>query len=195
MAKRYNRDHIEIFHDYGLFIPSRTISMEADEDNTVSVMMANRVIKNLNILASISKDPITMILLTGGGDTVAGMAIYDAIRTLKDIHITVEVRGEASSMGCIVLQAADHRVMMPGAYLMFHAGTVATTNASPDEMLNEAKFIHEHGERCDRIIYNRILEKDPKLSWKKFRQDVIGARYLFADDAVALGLADEVKAI
>ena len=198
MAKRFNRDHIEIYHDYGLYIPTRTINLDQSTDeegeNTVNFAMANRLIKNLNILSSISKEDITIIINTEGGDEYQGMAIYDAIRVLKDTHVTIEVHGPAQSMGCIVLQAADRRILMPNATLMYHTGSSNSGTFHPDEMLQAAAFNYAYGvEKCDRVIYNRMLEKNPKLSWKKFRQECISSRYLFAEDAVALGLADEVK--
>lgn len=195
MAKRYNRDHIEIYHDYNLHLPTRTIDLRSEE-NSVNIDMASQAIKNLNILAHLSKDPITILINTEGGDEYQGMAIYDAITTLQDIHVTAVVYGAAQSMGCIVLQAADHRVLMPSAAIMYHTGTTFIPDLEPDEMLHTAIFTHKYGlERCDRVIYNRLLEKDPKLSWKKFRQDCKSSRYMFADEAVALGLADEVKSI
>lgn len=196
MAKRYNRDHIEIFHDYGLFIPTRTIYLDDGDDNSVGYQMANRAIKNLNILASLSKEDITLIINTEGGDEYQGMAIYDAIRALKDTHVTAIVRGAAQSMGCIVLQAADKRIVSPNSALMFHTGSSNVPDLHPDEMLQSATFTFKYGtEKCDKVIYNRMLEKDPKLTWKKFRQDCIRSRYMFADEAVQLGLADEVESV
>lgn len=199
MSRRFSRDHIEILHDYGLFVPTRTIVMDQgaldeETDNTVNFSMANRLIKNLTILDSISKDDITIIVNTEGGDEYQGMAIYDAVRALKDTHVTIEIHGCAQSMGCIMLQAADRRVLMPNAALMFHTGSTSTGDYHPDEMLAVANFNYRYGiEVCDRIIYNRLLEKNPKLSWKKFRQVAISSRYMLADEAVAIGLADEVK--
>lgn len=196
MAKRYNRDHIEIFHDYGLYIPTRLISLDSADGNSVDVDMATKAIKNLNILAHLSKDPITVLINTEGGDEYQGMAIYDEIQSFSDIHVTVVVKGAAQSMGCIVLQAADYRIVMANAALMFHTGSSSTGDFHPDEMLNSAIFTYKYGtERCDQVIYNRMREKNPKLSLKKFREECISSRYMFAEDAVRLGLADEVKAI
>lgn len=193
MAKRYNRDHIEIFHDYGLHIPTRTISLDAPDGNSVDYEMATRAIKNLSILASLSKDPITLILNTEGGDIYQGMAVYDEIQSYSDIHMTAVVKGAAQSMGCIILQAADYRILMPNAALMYHSGELGA-GAHAEEAYRDITFNREYGRnRCDLAIYNRMLEKNPKLSLKKFRQDCLLSRWMFADEAVELGLADEVK--
>lgn len=194
MAKRYNRDHIEIFHDYGLHIPTRTISLDSSDGNSVDYEMTTRAIKNLSILANLSKDPITVILNTEGGDCYQGMAIYDEIKSMHDIHVTAIVKGAAQSMGCIVLQAADHRILMPSASLMYHNGSGRGPEANSYERLNAETYDHNYGLNiCDLAIYNRMLEKNPKLSLKKFREDCLRSRWLFAEEAVALGLADEVK--
>src|SRR5271166_6582243 len=116
---RIVKDDVDRFHDYSIHIPSRTIFMgtenlsETDfEESGVDTSMAERQIKNLHLLDSISKDEITILMNNIGGDVIHGMAIYDAIRSCQS-HITIKVLGHAMSMGSIILQAADERLMLP----------------------------------------------------------------------------------
>jgi ATP-dependent protease ClpP protease subunit len=56
-----------------------------------------------------------------GGTWENGMVIYDAIRSCRS-YVTMLVHGQAYSMGAVILQAADFRVIQPNASVMVHAG-------------------------------------------------------------------------
>jgi len=125
---RMRRDDIMYFMDEGLYIPTRTIyigstSIEEGEESGVDYLMAEKAIKALHILdSSAAEQPITIILNNPGGDVVHGLAIYDAIRHCRN-HVTIKVYGHAMSMGAIILQAADERLMSENSVMMLHYGT------------------------------------------------------------------------
>jgi len=92
--------------------------------------MAEYFIKAMYLLES--KDPekgVTIIMNNPGGDWYHGMAIYDAIKS-SSCFCTIKVFGHAMSMGSVILQAADHRVMMPNSRFMIHYGYNAINNHS-----------------------------------------------------------------
>ena len=193
-------DAIEIYHRFSIFPQARIINLTSDisedgEEMGVGHSMSDPFLKNLAILESISKDPITVIHNTEGGDTFQGIAIYDAIKASK-CHITIKVMGTCMSMGTIILQAADERVLAPNAAVMFHDGT-SFAGGNSHECANSAEFYKQHSKMCDDILFARILEKRAKdnhapMSRKTFDNLVLKGTYIFAKQAVELGLADRI---
>ncbi len=94
-------------------------------------------------------------------------------------------------MGSIILQAADMRRLMPHAHIMFHLGSPTPTGNNIHETLNAANYEKEYGDKLDMVLFQKIRNVK-KISWKKFQEMNFKGRYLHAEEAVALGLADEV---
>lgn len=197
MSRRVNRDDIDKFHDYSLHIPSRTIYMGSEHINDddfsesgVEATMAERQIKNLHILEMVSNDPITIILNNPGGDVNHGLAIYDAIKSCKS-HVTIKVFGHAMSMGSIILQAADERIMAPNASQMIHYGTLGVDK--------EAKTVYKIVEECKRIdkwmenmYLAKIQERQPHFTRARLQRLLNHDTFLTAAQSVELGLADKI---
>ncbi len=74
---KHVRDDLDRFHDYSIYIPTRTIYMGSEEHDLVEGesgtdgAMAERVIKNLHILDSIAEAPIQILMNNIGGDEYA----------------------------------------------------------------------------------------------------------------------------
>lgn len=196
-----NKDHVAILHDYGIHIPTRTLMMESatddeGEENGVNYTMATKFFKNMHLLEASSKDPITIILNTGGGDVGHGMAIYDRISNSK-CHITIKVYGHAESMGSVILQAADERILAPHAKIMFHFGEGSTTCGNPEEILSHAAFELDYGRKVDQILYERIRAKhdleNRVFTKNKFKEMNFRGKYMTAQEAIELGLADRIE--
>jgi len=99
------------------------VSDDGEESGTDS-HMAERVIKNLQILENVSEsgeDPITIVMNNPGGCWFSGMAIYNAIQACKN-HVTIICYGQVMSMGSIIFQAADERIMSEDCDMMIHYG-------------------------------------------------------------------------
>lgn len=196
MSRRINRDDVDKFHDYSLYIPTRTIYMGSEHmsdegaENGVDAIMAERQIKNLHILDNISQDEITIILNNPGGDVNHGLAIYDAIRACRS-KVTIKVFGYAMSMGSIILQAGDERVMSPTSSQMIHYGAMAIDK--------EQKTVYKHTEEAKRIdrwmermYLEKIREKHPQFSVQRLKGMLNHDTFLTAQQSVELGLADKV---
>lgn len=198
---RPSKDHVELLHDYGIHIPTRTLVLEGavdddGEETGVTYTMAMKFLKNMHLLEAGSKDPITVIMNTGGGDVGQGMAIYDRIAE-SECYITIIVYGYAQSMGSIILQAADARVLAPSAQIMFHLGEGEPATGNPYEILSAAQWDVAVSERVDEILYDRIKAKhdaDNKAFTKNKYKDLnFKGKYMSATEAVELGLADRVE--
>jgi ATP-dependent Clp protease protease subunit len=193
------RDDIDKFFEYELYIPTRTIYMgsvshdpETGESGTDGAM-AERVIKALHIFdssAPAGDKPITIIMNNPGGDAYHGLAIYDAIKACKN-HVTIIVYGHAMSMGSIIFQAADKRVMAPNSRMMIHYGTWGTHD-HPKIVYSWAEEGKKFNTWMELLYLERIREKHPNFTLKKVQQMCNFDTFLNPEQAVALGLADEV---
>lgn len=196
MSKRHTRDDIDQLHDYSIYLPTRTLYMGSEDNDAefgesgVDGAMAERVIKNLHILDTMSQEPITILMNNIGGDINHGLAIYDAILTCRS-HVTIKVFGHAMSMGSIILQAADERVMSPNSSQMIHYGSVGIDK--------EAKAAYKTADEYRRIdkwmegmFLSRIHERNPNVSLGKLRSLLAHDTFLTAEASVQIGLADKV---
>ena len=129
MAKKHkDNDSAWAWFDHNLDLDSRTIYMGSlgyspeGGESGVDHLMSEYFIKGMHLLESRkSEGDIKILMNNPGGEWYHGMAIYDAIRNSK-CHCTIKVYGHAMSMGSIILQAADHRIMMPNSRFMIHYG-------------------------------------------------------------------------
>lgn len=200
MSKRAQKDFIDQLHDYSLYIPTRTIYIGSESSSDVGIdsgesgvdhILAERFIKNMHLLESISKEPITIILNNPGGDWYHGIAIYDAIKS-SECYVTIIVYGHAMSMGSVILQAADKRIMAPNARLMIHYGYMGmSSNHSKifDKWSEENKRINKEMES---IYLEKMQAKNPHVTLPRLRRMLDFDTILSAAQTVKCGLADEV---
>lgn len=194
---RLNRDDIDKLHDYGLYVPKRTIyigsenvDMDGGETGT-DALMAERAVKNLLILDSQSQENITIVMNNLGGDWYHGMAIYDAIKACKS-HITIKAYGYVMSMGSVIMQAADDRIMTPNARMMIHhgyQGMGSTHTKIFEAWADESKKVTQ--EMID-IYLEKIRQKHPDFTDKKLDKMLNFDTILTASEAIELGLADKI---
>jgi len=175
--------------------------MESGEPG-VEFRMANRFIKNLDILTNIDPvKPIIVTLKTCGGDVNEGMAIYDAIMAAPN-PVTMVNYTHARSMSSIILQAANKRIMMPNSYFMFHEGDVET-GGTVKQFRSYADFtkktfdIAMYSIYADRMKHTpgSLVEKWNESRIHKWLKEQIDSKedvYLTADETVQWGFADEV---
>lgn len=193
------KESIDRFYDYDIHTETRTIyigsvSSDAEHgDSGTDAAMAERAIKALHILDSVAPSgdkPITIIMNNPGGDEYHGMAIYDAIKACKN-HVTIIVFGMAMSMGSIILQAADKRVMSPSSRIMIHYGTWGVHDHS--------KISYnwtEEGKKFDawmeELYLEKIKQKKPDFTLKKVKEMCNFDTFFDAKKALEYGLVDEI---
>jgi ATP-dependent Clp protease protease subunit len=196
---RINKESIDRLYDYDIYIPTRTIymgSLEVGEDGEESgtdAKMAERAIKGLHVLDSSAPDgtkPITIILNSPGGDVYHGLAIYDAIKACTN-QVTIIVYGAAMSMGSVILQAADKRVMSANAKLMVHYGEFSIDSHSKSTMV-WAKEEERNNLGMENMFLEKIRAKNPKFTRKQLQDMLNFDTILSAEEAIKLGLADEI---
>jgi len=191
------RDDIDKFFEYGIDLSSKTLymgSLEEDWDGGeagVDFRMARNVVQGLLVLDNIKKEePLTIIMNNPGGDWYHGIAIYDAIKACES-KVIIKAFGHAMSMGSIILQAADERVMSPNAKMMIHYGYCGHFGTSKNHLVwaeEEKKVMKD----MENIYLEKIHQKDPKFTRTKLRKMLDPDTILTAQEAIDLGLADSV---
>lgn len=198
MSRRVNRDDIDKFYDNDLYLPGRILYMgstnveDGVETGTDAIMAAN-VIKGLQILDTLAPTgdkPITIIMNNPGGDEYDGFAIYDAIKNCMN-HVTIIVFGKAMSMGGIILQAADKRIMSKNSRFMMHYGSFAI-DANAKDVYNWVDDNKKLDTLMEDIFLEKMKEKKPRINRVKLQEMLKSDFIVDAKSAVALGLADEV---
>jgi len=194
MATRKN----DSFYTSGLDMDRRLIYLGSvqnphEEESGVDFAMAEVAIRGLFTLDAAAPDgdrPITIIMNNPGGNVYHGLAIYDAIRSCKN-HTTIMAYGHAMSMGAIILQAADERILAPHTTLLVHDGSDGFIG-HPEDLSRRAKESERLRKVVDKILLARIQESKPKFTQKQLRKLSEFDTYLDANQAVELGLADGI---
>lgn len=179
------REGIDRFFDYDIHVDSRTIWI-GDGDEQLDKQSAQHAVKALHLLGTTPDKPISILLNSFGGCWFNGMAIYDAIKA-SPCHIDIVVVGAAMSMGSIILQAADTRIIYPNATVMVHDGYEGMSDVTPLTFQNWA----EHSKKLRTSMYRIFAERSgkPVSFWrKKCAADLI----LTAQEAKELGLVDSI---
>ena len=199
-------EEISQIHEQVLNIRNRVIylngeSMVKDAEPGVDYRMSSKFIKNIDILESISSDPIVINMNTIGGEWFYGMAIYDAIKA-SSCETTIVAYSWARSMSSIIFQAANTRIISPHCVFMVHWGTEApaghylavknyckfmeqkTENAMLDIYANKCingKFFKDRNMNFDQVKAHIVEQLETKSDW-----------WLDAQEAVDFGFADMI---
>lgn len=133
--------------------------------------------------------PMKIIVNSPGGSVIAGLALFDYIQELRKSghHITVVALGMAASMGGILLQAGDKRVVGANAMVLIHevsSGTSGTVSAMGDSL----EFSRRLWEKLAKILAQRSTMSAEQVKEACYKKDW----WLDAEEAVKLGFADEI---
>lgn len=133
--------------------------------------------------------PIEIIFCSPGGTVSDGFALFDFITELRarGHKITTKCIGVAASMGAILMQAGDERVMTRNAFLMVHEVS-SEGRGSLAELADHLKMVERFQAKGLDILTERatIARDDLAARWKKTDW------YLDAEEALSLGLIDRI---
>lgn len=141
--------------------------------------------------------PWTIHLNSVGGQEFAGYAVIEDLRAHSKrcggTHdVTIKVRGVAASMGGMILQAADHRIIGRYSTLMIHKGGMtydAEHSLTVDQMADDVEWQRQSVER----MIDLFLERTNLLTRQQIRRAISRKDWWIpAPAAVELGLADEI---
>lgn len=133
--------------------------------------------------------PITIIFNSPGGAVLDGLALFDYLRHLRGLghRVTTIALGRAASMGAVLLQAGDVRVIGENAFLLIHE--VSHTNTGKvSELEDTVEFSRRLQKRLLAILADRSRLSAVQISRRWSRKEW----WVDAHEAVELGLADQV---
>lgn len=135
--------------------------------------------------------PITLYVNSGGGSIYAGLAVYDTMQYLKCPVHTI-VTGIAASMGSFLAQAGapGHRYVLPRATTMIHQPSSGARGK-----VSDIEIDYKESERLKKMMTQLYVDHNNKgVTYDKFAELMDRDKYLTAQEAVDLGLADSVVA-
>lgn len=142
-----------------------------------------------------------IVFYSPGGSVFSGMYLYDFIQELRGEghYVTTRALGMAASMGGILLQAGDHRVMGAEARVLIHQIS-GFSGGKVFEIEDEVQLMKDMGDRILNIFVRRAAEASEngtashpltkvqlKRSWE--RKDW----WLDSDECLKYGIVDEVR--
>ena len=154
----------------------------------VSEQSANLIVAQLLFLEAEDPDAdIRLYVNSPGGDSYAGLAIYDAMQYVKP-DVQTYCIGMAMSMGALILAGgtAGKRYVLPNSKVMIHQGS-GGTRGTPADIQIAAREILSLTRR-----YAEILALHSGHEVEEVVRDIDRDRFLSPEEAVEYGLADQV---
>lgn len=135
--------------------------------------------------------PITVYINSGGGSVGSGIAIMEMIyktRADYEVKINTVVTGFAYSMGAIVFQAGDQRLMGSYSTLMLHSPQWFIAG-SDQRIFTDYAVLADHYKNLVANLFAQRTGKHDAAWWQEFIYSGRD-RFLTAREAIELGLAD-----
>jgi ATP-dependent Clp protease protease subunit len=130
---------------------------------------------------------ITLLFNSPGGAVLDGLALFDYLSQLRNLghHITTVALGRAASMGAVLLQAGDRRVIGQNAFMLIHeVSNLASGKVS--EMEDSVEFSKRLQKRLLAILSDRSNLSSTEIARRWSRKEW----WLDAEEAMSLGFAD-----
>ena len=185
------KDDLEMLHDNDIYVPNSFISVVG----VIDEFIVEKACKNLLFLELANKKKgggeITIYMNTPGGDVYSGMGLYDTIKACDNSHVKIIANGHLMSMGTIIMQAADERLITPNCRVMMHHGQVGVWANSKD-VIAAAKDTEELMKRTNKILLTKIRERHPKYTMAQLDKLLTVDKYMWPNEFVKMGLADKV---
>ena len=157
-----------------------------DEIGGSAGVSADDFVKDLN---DIDSDSITLRINSPGGSVFDAIAIYNAL-VQHPANVTVRVDALAASAASIVAMAGDTIEMMVGSQLMIH-DALGMEQGNAKEMREMAAFLDKQSDNIASIYAARVGDTSPE-ALKNWRNLMLAETWMFAQEAVDAGLADQV---
>ncbi|MDB5491095.1 MAG: ATP-dependent Clp protease proteolytic subunit ClpP [Micavibrio sp.] len=169
---------------YEFFI-KRTVRLAGE----VNAESATRIAMQLKMLDDLKGGDITLIINSPGGSVSDGMAIYDAIKSLKNDVRTV-CEGQCASMGAFILSSGTKgkRSAAPNAIIMIHQPSGSVSGQASDVQIsaNEILYIRKH--------MTELLSRNMDVKFQDVAELLERDYSMTAERAVELGLIDKIDA-
>ena len=149
--------------------------------------MAAEICCQINHLAALSNEDITLWIMSPGGSVSAGSAILDTMNTCGCDFKTI-VMGTAASMAAVIASSGTKgkRYIGTNSGMMIHQALGGFSGQTAD-ILRTA----QHIEKTNKRLYE-ILARNCGVSVQQIAVDCDRDYHLNAEEAIAYGLADHI---
>lgn len=131
------------------------------------------------------RTPIKIFIDSNGGDLNETFTIIDSIKLSKTPVWTINI-GKAYSGGFFIFIAGDHRIAYPYSSFLYHEGS-ASKDGSANQFENFASFY----KKMLKMLKTHVLATT-KITEKKYEEIRKEDFWMMADEALELGVADEI---
>lgn len=139
----------------------------------------------------LSNNPIVRVIInSSGGKIAAGLAVYNTIKTLQNLHgigVITENIGQVASAATLVFQAGYPRVMHDLSYYLIHPVRNLTKGPTANDVEDAFYNLGVYHRIFEKIYCNDILR--PDILWELMKTE----RYMMADEALRSGLCDTIS--
>jgi len=156
------------------------------DDDVASLVIAQM----LFLEAENPEKDIALYINSPGGETSAGLAIYDTMQYIRPDVATYCV-GQAASMAAVLLAAGTRgkRTILPNSRVLIHQPWVRGLAGQQSDVAIHAKDLLDLRSRLDDILAHHTGR-----SREEVHEDTERDRILSAEEAVAYGLVDQIMA-
>lgn len=167
------------------FLKTRTILLSGEIDKE----SAERFVRQLLLLESLSEEPITVLIDSPGGDADAGFAMYDMIRFVKP-QVRLVGMGLVASAAALVLLAVpkERRLGLPNSHYLIHQPLSGIRGVATEIEIHA----RELDKTKDRI--NKVIAEATGQNLERVKKDTDRDFWMSADEALAYGLISKVGA-
>ncbi len=194
------QDALENYLIYGLHIPNRKIYFgvvssadgEPGDQSDFGHCSVALAIRAIDLMVDMNSKPIEIHMCSYGGDPYFMMALKDKILE-SPVKFKFYGRGRISSAATWIMAVCDERYLSEDTTIMVHNGGTWRDGESGETKMTDQSIEAEEDERLQDRLNELYAQnsKFPKSFW-----DLIVQRdcYMTAEEAVMLGLADEIVA-
>lgn len=142
----------------------------------------------INHLAALSGDDITLWIMSPGGDVNAGWGIIDTMKSCGCDVRTVAM-GNVASMGAVIASSGTKgkRYIGPNAGMMIHQALGGMSGQVSDIIRTARHFEKENKRLCE-----TLAENSGRMSVSQIEADCDRDYYMNAGEAISYGLADHI---
>ncbi len=138
-----------------------------------------------------SNEPVTLILNTCGGSTMAGLVVLNLIDNYKK-PLNIHVYSYAMSMGAIILAAGNknpnvHKYAHKFSIGLIHSGDVVLGQSTAGQAKDTMQFLQDIDKRIEQYFFENT--NFTRAVWKKIKDKEF---YMTADQMKQYGLIDEI---
>lgn len=133
---------------------------------------------------------IDLRINSGGGDVFEASAIYNMLKRHR-ARVEVHIDGLAASAASVIAMAGDKVTMPKNSMMMIHnMWTIVMGNH------NDLRKVADEAEKInDSTVKQSYLDKNPELDADELSRLLDEETWLTADEALAMGLIDEVTTV